>query len=145
MIPFLLSSKGYGLLWHNYGRTDLNPADEQVALSQTAEGVETVLDQAAADGKQLEHRKTVTFQGEFTVAQGGQYGLMLDEGQLMGRHYRVQIDGKTRVEADNYWPPPTTSWLMSLETGKHTVQVMMCRLTLPSKIIHRSSCATRTT
>ena len=26
-IPFLLSSKGYGILWHNYGLTDLNPAD----------------------------------------------------------------------------------------------------------------------
>ena len=24
-IPFLLSSKGYGILWHNYGLTDLNP------------------------------------------------------------------------------------------------------------------------
>ena len=127
-IPFLLSSKGYGLLWHNYGLTDLNPADEQVALSQTAEGVETVLDQAAADGKQLENRKTATFEGEFTVAQGGQYGLMLDEDQSMGRHYRVQIDGKTSVEADNYWLPPTTSWIMRLEPGKHTVQVMTVQI-----------------
>ena len=127
-IPFLLSSKGYGLLWHNYGLTDLNPADEQVALSQTAEGVETVLDEADADGKQLENRKTATFEGEFTVAQGGQYGLMLDEGQSMGRHYRVQIDGKTSAEADNYWLPPTTSWLMSLESGKHTVKLMSAQV-----------------
>lgn len=127
-IPFLLSSKGYGLLWHNYGLTDLNPADTQIALSQTAEGVETVLDEAAADGKQLKNRKTTTFKGEFTVAQGGKYGLMLDEGQSMGRHYRVQIDGKTSAEADNYWLPPTTSWLMSLEPGKHTVQVMTVQI-----------------
>ena len=27
-IPFLLSSKGYGILWHNYGLTELNPAGQ---------------------------------------------------------------------------------------------------------------------
>ena len=27
-IPFILSSKGYGLLWNNYGLTDFNPADQ---------------------------------------------------------------------------------------------------------------------
>ena len=127
-IPFLLSSRGYGLLWHNYGLTELNPADNEIALSQTAEGIDTVLDEAVADGKTLENRKTTTIEGEFTVAQGGKYGLMLDEGQSMGRHYRVKIDGKTRAEADNYWLPPTASWLMSLEPGKHKVQVMTAQV-----------------
>ena len=37
-IPFLLSSKGYGLLWHNYGLTNLNPADEHVTLAGEASG-----------------------------------------------------------------------------------------------------------
>ena len=40
-IPFLLSSKGYGILWHNYGLTDLNPADERVVLTRTSTGNET--------------------------------------------------------------------------------------------------------
>lgn len=31
-IPFILSSKGYGLLWHNYGLTYFNPADNKVIL-----------------------------------------------------------------------------------------------------------------
>ncbi len=142
-IPFLLSSKGYGLLWHNYGLTELNPAGTQIALSQTSEGVETVLDEAAADGKTLENRKATTYEGEFTVAQGGKYGLMLDEGQSMGRHYRVQIDGETRAEADNYWLPPTTSWLMSLDRGKHKVKVMTVQVDAavknhPSLFIRRS-------
>ena len=35
-IPFLLSSKGYGILWHNYGLTDLNPADERVVLTRSS-------------------------------------------------------------------------------------------------------------
>jgi alpha-D-xyloside xylohydrolase len=142
-IPFLLSSKSYGLLWHNYGLTDLNPADTQVALSQTAEGLETVLDEAASDGKTLEKRRIATFEGEFNVTQGGQYGMMLHSGQSMGRHYRVEIDGKTIAEADNYWLPPTTSWLLTLQPGKHTVQVTTVQVNadvkaLPSLFIRRS-------
>ena len=34
-IPFILSSKGYGLLWNNYGLTDFNPADQFVELTPT--------------------------------------------------------------------------------------------------------------
>ena len=34
-LPFLLSSKGYGLLWNNYGLTDFNPADNAVAWSRS--------------------------------------------------------------------------------------------------------------
>ena len=29
-IPMLLSSKGYGILWNNYGLVDFNPADRSV-------------------------------------------------------------------------------------------------------------------
>ena len=32
-IPFVMSSKGYGLLWNNYGLTDFNPAEAQARLS----------------------------------------------------------------------------------------------------------------
>ena len=33
-IPFIYSSKGYGLLWHQYGLTDFNPADNFITLEQ---------------------------------------------------------------------------------------------------------------
>ena len=33
-IPFILSNKGYGLLWSNYGLTDFNPADKSVKFSR---------------------------------------------------------------------------------------------------------------
>ena len=35
-IPFVLSSRGYGILWHNYGLTDLNPADQRALLTRTS-------------------------------------------------------------------------------------------------------------
>ena len=31
-IPMMVSSKGYGILWNNYGLTDFNPADQSVRL-----------------------------------------------------------------------------------------------------------------
>lgn len=36
-IPFILSNKGYGLLWHNYGMTYFNPADNPILLTKTAQ------------------------------------------------------------------------------------------------------------
>src|SRR5215212_9910321 len=33
-IPFLYSSRGYGILWHQYGLTEFNPADNIVALAK---------------------------------------------------------------------------------------------------------------
>ena len=31
-LPMLISSKGYGILWNNYGLTDFNPCSQSVAL-----------------------------------------------------------------------------------------------------------------
>lgn len=33
-IPFVMSNKGYGLLWNNYGLTDFNPASSVVTLQK---------------------------------------------------------------------------------------------------------------
>jgi alpha-D-xyloside xylohydrolase len=33
-LPFIYSSKGYGLLWHQYGLTDFNPADNFITLEK---------------------------------------------------------------------------------------------------------------
>ena len=33
-LPFIYSNKGYGLLWHQYGLTDFNPADSVIPLKK---------------------------------------------------------------------------------------------------------------
>ena len=33
-LPFIFSSKGYGLLWHQYSLTDFNPADNAIVLEK---------------------------------------------------------------------------------------------------------------
>ena len=33
-LPMYISSKGYGLLWNNYGLTDFNPSERTISLSR---------------------------------------------------------------------------------------------------------------
>ena len=52
-IPFLLSSKGYGILWNNASLTDFNPADQSIAIDPS------------------------TGKGKFTTGAKGVYGFVL--------------------------------------------------------------------
>ena len=123
-IPFLLSSRGYGLLWHNYGLTDLNPADTAVSLTQTSVGTAQQAEVTTSSGTQTEKTQEAVFTGEFEIEHGGPYALMLDVGQKMAKRYHVEIDGKPEVDFANYWLPPTTSWLSTLSTGRHTLRII---------------------
>ncbi len=122
-IPFFLSSKGYGLLWHNYGRTDLNPADKTIALTPAGTGTYTIDQSLSGDSTGPDTRKSASFTGEFDVPVAGTQAMMLDSGWKMERLYRVEIDGKTVVDFANYWLPPTTGWFATLSAGKHTIRI----------------------
>ena len=113
-IPFLLSSKGYGILWHNYGLTDLNPADERVVLTRSSTGKETAADVTTAEGARREVRREAEFTGNLEAPRNRRYAFMLDVGQKMARRYHVEIDGKAVIDFSNFWLPPTTSWFGEL-------------------------------
>ncbi len=123
-IPFLLSSKGYGILWHNYGLTDLNPADRRVDLVRSSTGKETSMDVTTSEGARKVVRREGDFAGDLEVDHAGRYALMLDTGQKMARKYFVEIDGKAVVDFSNYWLPPTTSWFSDLSAGHHKIRVI---------------------
>lgn len=119
-IPFLLSNKGYGLLWNNYGLTDFNPADEKVELLRAEETGEAVaVNVTSTEGGRREIRRNNLFKGEITVPADGQYALLLDVGQTMARRHHLIIDGETKVDVRNLWLPPTTSILTDLKAGTH--------------------------
>lgn len=123
-IPVIVSSRGYGLLWHNYGLTEFNPADERIALAAAdADGKETAVDVTTTEGTRRERRRDSVFSGRFTVAAAGRHAFFLDVGQKMARQWRVQIDGKAVVDFGNVWLPPTTSWFSELPAGEHEVRV----------------------
>ena len=78
-VPFLLSSKGYGILWNNPSLTDFNPADQAIAIDP-------------ATGK-----------GKFTTGAKGSYGFLLtsdNKDQLV-----VDVDGKHVIDLVNMWTP----------------------------------------
>jgi alpha-D-xyloside xylohydrolase len=123
-IPFIMSSKGYGLLWHNYGLTDFNPADEVIELKPAGTDGEVIsVDVTTTEGTRRERRQDGLFTGTFTIKESGKYALLLDVGQKMARRWQVAVDGKNIIDFRNYWLPPTTSEFIELEAGTHKILV----------------------
>ena len=91
-VPFVVSSKGYGILWNNPSLTDFNPADQ---------AIET-------DAK--------TGQGKFTTGQKGSYGFVLssdNKDQLV-----LEVNGKRVIDLVNMWMPSSASGVAELEANK---------------------------
>ena len=119
-VPFLLSSKGYGLLWNNYGLTDFNPADNKVKMERAqARGEEVTLNVTSTEGNRRETRRTHDFKTTVEIPEDGTYAILLDVGQKMARRHDLSIDGKNVINLINSWLPPTTSVIVDLKAGKH--------------------------
>ncbi|MCC8407778.1 glycoside hydrolase family 31 protein [Mucilaginibacter sp. UR6-1] len=126
-IPFITSSKGYSLLWHNYGLTDFNPADSEITLqpvtSANPSKAQTV-DVTTTNGSHKETRRDKSYSGTLTITNGDRYSFLYDSGVKMAGGYYVEIDGKRAVDFKNHWLPPTTSWFQTLSPGVHTFKVI---------------------
>ena len=123
-LPMILSSKGYALLWNNYGLTDFNPADNTVTLSaEDAEGRTETVNATGTSGNRRERRMFKTFTGSVDIAEDGNYALLLDVGQKMARRHYLAIDGEPVVDVSNTWLPPTTSAVVALAAGTHEIKV----------------------
>lgn len=128
-IPFLYSSKGYGILWHQYGLTEFNPADNIVRLAKkdTAAGEKVDVEVTTTSGTQRVSRQQALYTGKFSVEEEGDYSMMLDLGNMESRHFLV-VDGVPQIDQSNLWLPPAASKLVHLKVGTHTVQVV-CKST----------------
>ena len=122
-IPMMLSSKGYGLLWNNYGLTEFNPCGSSLRLqpstldSQTSE----IVNVTTTEGGRQERREHHVFEGVIDVTESGSYSLLLDVGQKMARRHHLCIDGKPVIDMQNLWLPPTVSCIVELTAGRHTL------------------------
>lgn len=124
-IPLVVSSRGFGLLWHNYGLTEFNPADERIVLTAIeAAGATSSVDVTTTEGTRREVRHERVYEGKFTTTAAGRQAFFLDVGQKMARRWHVEIDGKPVVDFANLWLPPTISWFTELPAGVHTVRVI---------------------
>jgi len=131
-IPFLYSSKGYGILWYQYGLTDFNPADNTVALAKkdTAAGQKGDAEVTTTSGTQRVSQRQSLYIGKFAVAKDGEYSLMLDLGNMESRHLLV-VDGTAVIDQSNLWLPPAASALVKLKAGEHSVQVVCKPTNIP--------------
>ena len=127
-IPMLLSNKGYGILWNNYGLTEFNPCDLSVALERReGQGASEVVNVTTTEGNRREVRQRNLYEATIDVAEAGDYALLLDVGQKMARRHNLLIDGKTAIEIQNTWLPPTASAIVHLTAGKHQLTAELSR------------------
>ena len=123
-IPMVLSNKGYGILWNNYGLTDYNPSETIIELQQGgSDGTSVTVNATGTAGNVRERRFFNDFNGELTVKKSGEYSILLDVGQDMARKHFMKIDDDTVMNANNTWLPPTSSAIVHLEKGTHKVFV----------------------
>lgn len=143
-IPFVMSNRGYGLLWNNYGLTDFNPASSVVALQKTGVlGDKVTVNVTSTEGGKEEVRESNVFAGNLKVESDGQYALMLDVGSTMARKHNLVIDGRTVIDQNNLWLPPTASVLVDLKAGEHSLRAELTKEDTP-KLFFRKVDATTT-
>ena len=122
-LPMVLSSKGYGVLWNNYGMSEFNPSSESIALlpltSNHSPLTSEVVNITTTEGGKKEVRQRNIFSAELQIAKEGDYALLLDVGQQMARRHNLEIDGKKVMDMQNLWLPPTSSAIVHLKAGKH--------------------------
>lgn len=122
-IPMLLSNKGYGILWNNYGMTEFNPCGQSVRLvkSDQFKVKSEEVDVTSTEGNKKEVRERHVFEATIDITEAGNYSLLLDVGQKMARRHNLCIDGVAEIDFQNLWLPPTTSRVVFLDEGRHTL------------------------
>jgi alpha-D-xyloside xylohydrolase len=127
-IPMLISSKGYGVLWNNYGLTEFNPCNKSVKLvKQEGTGKREVVDVTSTEGGKREVRERHIFEAKIEIQEAGDYTLLLDVGQKMARRHNLTIDGNPVIEMQNLWLPPTASKIVHLEKGVHQLSAELTK------------------
>ena len=124
----LLSSKGYGILWNNYGLVDFNPCDHQVKMRKLdEEGQTEVVNVTTTEGGRREVRQRNIYEATIDIADDGDYAILLDVGQQMARRHNLSIDGQNVIEMQNMWLPPTASTIVRLKAGHHVLKAELSR------------------
>ena len=132
-IPMLLSSKGYGILWNNYGLTDFNPASQSISLvKQAGDGEREEVNVTSTEGGKREVRERHVFKATIDIAEAGDYALLLDVGQKMARRHHLAIDGQTVIDMKNLWLPPTASKSVHMEAGRHQLSAELTKEDVPT-------------
>jgi len=128
-IPFLVSTKGYGIYWHNYSLTDFNQPQNEIQFDSKGE-VETKIDEQVVpvDGEKenvaayaaKEAAKKNIRETTFTPTKSGEYTFLAlsDNNGRMRGEIKVSIEGDDIINYETIWMPRRYSGKKQLEAGK---------------------------
>jgi alpha-D-xyloside xylohydrolase len=122
-IPVLVSSRGYCLLWHNYGLTEFNPVDTAVPLKRINNGEGNANEKIGISGLNKPSAARITrpvAEGVFDAKVDGDYAFRLEDGSGQGFMHLI-IDGKSVIELEN--PHDSEGTIVHLVAGQHGVRV----------------------
>jgi len=122
-LPFVVSTKGYGLLWHNTGLTDINRPAGTIDLVRRETGAAHTDDVTTAHGNARIERREAVWTGAFTTVEDTDHAFQLNLGRKMTSRYHVAIDGKVLVDHANQWLPASTGFIARLSPGSHRVEI----------------------
>jgi alpha-D-xyloside xylohydrolase len=118
VLPVLVSSKGYGLLWDNASLTDFNPLDNEVALTPVEDSSTT------SNSNSGKGPKISTWHGTFTSGAAGEY-VFFAKADNNREEFSISIDSREIAGVTNYWTPLSlcgTLRLPASQTGEVTVR-----------------------
>ncbi|WP_066219937.1 TIM-barrel domain-containing protein [Formosa haliotis] len=134
-IPFVVSTKGYGIYWHNYSLTDFNSPQHEIifedmktvteSTDSATVAVEGEKEDVAAHIKKSDAAEKNIRETTFTPTKTGEYTFLAlsDHGGRMRGEINVSIDGDAVINYSTIWMPRRYSGKKHLEAGK-TYQVI---------------------
>jgi len=127
-IPFIVSNKGYALLWNNYGLTEFNPSEDKITLNKTSEGgAREEINVTTSEGGKKVIREQNQFTATLNIQHAGRYAILMDVCNKMAKKHYLEIDGKKVIDLNNYWLPPTSSAFVTLTAGRHELKAELTK------------------
>ncbi|WP_282123105.1 glycoside hydrolase family 31 protein [Algibacter mikhailovii] len=148
-VPFLVSTKGYGIYWHNYSLTDFNKPQNEIQFASTEDiSTEKNNKEASVEGEkedvaahinktkaaQKNIRKTT-----FTPSKTGAYTFLAlsDNAGRMRGEIKVTIEGDDIINYETIWMPRRYSGKKHLEAGKvYTVVFQNTGAKIPGQLFY---------
>jgi len=122
-VPFMVSTKGYGLLWDNYSVTNFNPPQHQIHFENVVDSSENI-------------RST-----SFIPKKTGTYYFAIENKRKGGNRYMgpvlLTIDQDTVVHYNTIWVPEYLTGKATLQAGKHySVQFRNSNVRTPGHVLY---------
>ena len=131
-VPFLVSTKGYGLLWDNYSVTDFNPPEQMLHFQEVADSTKNI-------------RTT-----HFTPDETGTYYFAMESPSTNGNRFKgpvlLTINGDTVIHYNTIWVPEYLTGQAELQAGKsYTVRFQNSNAQTPGRLYYNGPNYNQTT